>query len=138
EASSFELELISAEPVESSSILGKGAALLLTSPFGERIVHGIVTRFVVIATAQASPARRYELTLKSVFNLLSLRRRTRVFQHLTVPAIVRKVLEDAGISGDHITMRLSGNHAERAYVTQYAETDATFIRRLCEEEGLYF
>ena len=27
---------------------------------------------------------------------------------------------------------------EREYVVQYAETDAAFVRRLCEEEGLYF
>jgi type VI secretion system secreted protein VgrG len=27
---------------------------------------------------------------------------------------------------------------EREYVTQWNETDATFLRRICEEEGLYF
>src|SRR4051812_20193502 len=79
DASSFDLELISHEPVEPAAILGHPAALELTSPFGDRLVHGIVTRFVVVATSQAAPSRRYEVTLRSFFDVLSLRRRTRVF-----------------------------------------------------------
>ena len=72
-ASTFTLELISPEPVEPRAVLGQPAALLLTSAFGERVVHGVVTDFVVVGTSQSAPSRRYELTLRSAFGLLSLR-----------------------------------------------------------------
>src|SRR5262249_6625574 len=87
---------------------------------------------------QARASRCYELTVRSRAHLLSLRRRTRVFQHLTVPEIVPKVLYDAGFGADEVSLALAGKHAAREYVVQYAEDDLSFIRRLCEEEGLYF
>ena len=44
----------------------------------------------------------------------------------------------AGYGVDAIVANLTQAHPPREYVTQYNETDATFLRRLCEEEGLYF
>jgi type VI secretion system secreted protein VgrG len=138
EVSSFDLDLLAPHPVDPSSILGKPAAILLTSPFGQREIHGIISRFTVIATSQPNAARRYRATVASEVHLLTLRRRSLVFQHLTVPAIIEKVLHDAGFPTEHIEKHLAGDHSEREYCVQYAETDAAFIRRLCEEEGLYF
>jgi type VI secretion system secreted protein VgrG len=136
--SRFDLELLSPEPIDPAAILGAPATLRLTTPFAERPIHGIVTRITAIATSQPEPARRYKLTLQSAFHLLTLRRRTRVFQHLTVPAILQQFLKNAGLPDDQFAAQLIDKPAERTYVTQYAETDATFVRRLCEEEGFYF
>jgi type VI secretion system secreted protein VgrG len=137
--SHFELALLStADPVDPTTILGHPGTLLLTTPFGTRPVHGLVTRFTLLATSDPSAVRRYRATLSSAFHLLTLRRRTRVFQHLTVPDLVQKVLRDAGFTADQISLHVTGRHVERAYVVQYAETDAAFIRRICEEEGLFF
>jgi type VI secretion system secreted protein VgrG len=138
EPSSFDLDLIAPEAIDPLSILGQPAAILIPSPFGPREMHGTVTRFTVVATSQAEPARRYRATLSSSFHILSLRRRTQVFQHLTVPAIIEEVLKDAGFPADHFEKYLSSDHPERDYCIQYAETDAAFVRRLCEEDGLYF
>src|SRR5262245_25831837 len=136
EASSFDLELIAPEPVDPASILGKPGTVRLASPFGERLVHGVVARFVVVATSAAGSARRYKLTLRSAMHWMTLRKRTRVFQHLSVPDIIKLVFKDGGFPADHVAVQVTGNHAEREYVTQYAETDAAFVRRLCEEDGL--
>lgn len=138
EASSFELTLVSPEPVDPESVLGQPGALLFTGPFGERPVHGVVTRVTAVATAQTEPARRYRVTFASALRVLSLRRQTRVFQHLSVPDIVAEVMKSAGFSADRVATTLTAAHAPRAYLVQYAETDEAFVRRLCEDEGLYF
>jgi type VI secretion system secreted protein VgrG len=138
EACLLHLEMFGAEPVEAKRVLGKPCVLEVATGFAERVLHGVVTRFAAVATAQVEPGRRYELTVRSAVHLLSLRRRTRVFQHLSVPAIVQSVLHAAGFGADEVILALAATHSEREYVVQYAEDDLTFVRRLCEDEGLYF
>ena len=133
-----DLEMISPEPVEARAVLGKACAVLCATASGERMFHGIVTRFVAIATAQDTDGRRYELTVRSAVHLLSLCRRTRVFQRMSAPELIRQVLDDAGLGADHVALALLSEHAPREYIVQYAEDDLTFVRRLCEDEGLYF
>jgi len=74
----------------------------------------------------------------SRLEVLELRKRSRVYQKLTVPQIVRKVLEEGGYPASSIEERLGDEHAAREYVVQYAESDAAFVRRMCEDDGLYF
>jgi type VI secretion system secreted protein VgrG len=134
----LELLVTSAEAIEPGAVLGRAAAVTLVSRYGERRIMGVVTRFTAIATARTNPRRSYRITLCSGLALLELRRRSRVYQHLTVPAIVQKLLVEGGYPQDRIKLALSEPHAVRDYVIQYAETDATFLRRLCEEDGLYY
>jgi type VI secretion system secreted protein VgrG len=134
----FELDAVAPEPVPAERVLGKACEVTVSTGFAERVLHGVVTRFVAIATAQAVPSRCYELTVRSRAHLLALRKRTRVFQHLSAPAIVQKVLRDAGLGAEEVRLALTSQYAEREYVVQYAEDDLSFVRRLCEDEGLYF
>lgn len=134
----LEIEVVAAEPVDAQRMLRKPCEVLIEADVGERVVHGIVVRVVAMATAQAESARRYEVAVRSAVHRLALRRRTRVFQHLTVPAIVQAVLHDAGFDGQTYSSALTSSYDEREYVVQYAEDDLSFLRRLCEEEGLYF
>jgi type VI secretion system secreted protein VgrG len=137
EASTFEIDLLGRDPIEPAALLGKIAALILAGAQGERAIAGVITRFVAVATTEASSARVYHVTLRSLLATLELTRRPRIFQKTSVPEIVKKVAEAAyGASG--VTLALGGSHAPREYVVQYDETDAAFVRRLCEEEGLYF
>ncbi len=138
EPSRFDLEVVVADPIDPAALLGSAAALRLANAFGERRIHGLVTRVTQIATARSGSGRVYRITLTSAIHPLSLRRRARVFQHSTVPAIVQRVLEDGGYPADRIAMRAAGDHPERGYVVQYDETDLDFVRRLCEEDGLFY
>ncbi|WP_437312618.1 type VI secretion system Vgr family protein [Sorangium sp. So ce385] len=138
QACTFELSIVTNEPLDLDELLGKGCVLRLAGEFDERLVPGFVTRISAVATSQQGSARRYSATVRSGLALLELRRDTKVFQHKTVPAIVREVLERCGYAGDRVREQLVQPHAEREYVVQYAETCAAFITRLCEEEGLYF
>jgi type VI secretion system secreted protein VgrG len=60
----------------------------------------------------------------------------RVFQDMTAPDIVKKVLDGAGVK-DH-EWRLEGSYPKRVYTSQYRESDWAFIRRLLSEEGIAF
>lgn len=133
------LELFAPEPVKARDVLGNACAVAVTGARGAaRIVHGVVTRFSAIATAQASSGRRYEMIVRSAIHLLSLRRSARVFQHLTAPDLVARVVTEAGLPASAIDRSLARAYPEREYVVQYDEDDLTFLRRICEEDGLYF
>lgn len=138
EPSRFESTFLSPEPIDADALLGTAGAIALVSRFSERVVHGVITRVSALATSHHDAARRYRVTLASAVDVLSLRRRSRVFQHITVPKLIERVLREGGYPEGAISHQLLGEHAEREHVTQYEETDAAFIRRLCEEEGLYF
>jgi type VI secretion system secreted protein VgrG len=68
---------------------------------------------------------------------LTRKRNNRIFQDMTAPDIIMKVLSDAGFSAD-TTNALSQSRTKREYCVQYGETDFDFIARLMEEEGIYF
>ena len=61
-----------------------------------------------------------------------------MFQQLAVPDIVKLVFQAAAFPDAAIALELAEAHPPREYVTQYFETDEAFIRRICEEEGIYF
>lgn len=134
----FELELIAPETVALREMLGRGCILRISAAFGERLVRGVVFSATKIATTQAHSARLYRVRMTSELELLSLRRRSRVFQHLSTPAILERVLADGGFPAARMKLELADEHAEKEYVVQYDETDLGFVRRMCEEEGLYF
>lgn len=71
--------------------------------------------------------------------LMALAQRTdsRIFQSLTVPQIVDRVLS-AGLQPYQRTARqsLNATYAQRDYCVQYRETDLAFVQRLLAEEGI--
>ncbi|APR87916.1 Putative VGR-related protein [Minicystis rosea] len=137
EAVTLELSFVSLDPVDAAAVLRRPCAVEIGAGSASRTIVGVVTRIAAMATSLADNARKYRATIRSPFALLEHRRRSRVFQHLSVPAIVEHVLAEGGYS-DAIQMALQAPHDARTYVVQYAESDAAFVRRLCEEEGLYF
>jgi len=86
--------------------------------------EGTLTRFEVVIVPQI-----YKLSLSS---------RTRIFQEMSVPDIVKKILNEAGIPGDEIEWKLSGKHEKRDFILQYHESNLDFCHRLLEGEGIYY
>ncbi|UVJ45953.1 type VI secretion system tip protein VgrG [Pseudomonas sp. LS1212] len=78
---------------------------------------------------------RYHLTLVPALHYLKFSHNQRIFQHLTVPQIVAKVLQGHGIQADAFTFNVSTS-PEREYSTQYGESDFEFIQRLLSEDGI--
>lgn len=120
--------------IKPEDLLGKPASVsveLLSS--GKRHFHGLVCAMGTTGT----DGRRfgYRMTLRPWLWLLTRRADTRVFQHMTAEAILKKVFEP--FSPDY-EFRLEGSLPTYDYCVQYRETDFNFVSRLMEQEGLYY
>ena len=130
------LELIAPEPLsEPRALVGKACAVLLEGSFDSRPLHGVVRRVVHLISADPGGTRLYRVTMTSALGLLELRRDSRVFQHLSGPEIATTLLEEAGAPPDR---ELQQTHPAIRYRTQYDEPSLTFLRRICEEQGLWY
>ncbi len=77
----------------------------------------------------------YHLTIVPRLWLLTQRRNHRIFQHLTIPEIVKKIFEKYEIEAD---WTLDDDHPKREYTVQYGETDFAFVSRLFELAGISY
>jgi len=133
----FELELVSERPdLDLESLLHQSAFLAFTASGGG--IHGQVYR-----AAQGESGKRltrYRLVLVPRLAYLTHRTNQRIFQNLSAPQIIARVLEEHGIlAGDGHRFDLGPViYPERDYCVQYDETDLHFIQRLCEEEGIHY
>lgn len=129
------LELVGERPdLDLESLLHQPAFLTFGPDNGG--LHGHVYR-----VAQGDSGKRlthYQITLAPRLAYLAHRHNQRIFQHLSVPQIIGKVLADHGIQADTWRFQLNAEYRPRLYCVQYTESDLHFIQRLCEEEGLHF
>ena len=133
----FELELVSEHPdIDLESLLQQSAFLAFAGSGAG--IHGHIYH-----AAQGESGKRltrYRLVLVPRLAYLTHRTNQRIFQHLSVPQIIARVLEEHGIlAGDSHRFDLGPViYPERDYCVQYDETDLHFIQRLCEEEGIHY
>ncbi|MFO0586099.1 MAG: type VI secretion system tip protein TssI/VgrG [Polyangiaceae bacterium] len=137
-ASRFEITAGTTSTLDAKALLRAPCGITLETRYGERTLAGVVLRVTAVATARTTSERTYRFTVASRLALLEFRRRSRVFQNKSIVDIVRSVLEEGGYRPGDIHVETADSHAPRRYIVQYDETDATFVRRLCEDEGLFF
>ncbi|MBV8226626.1 MAG: hypothetical protein JO232_15715 [Verrucomicrobia bacterium] len=65
--------------------------------------------------------------------LLKKKFRSRIFQHITVPDILRQLFQ-----GLDVKYEISETYYPRDYCVQYRESDFNFASRLMEDEGIYY
>jgi type VI secretion system secreted protein VgrG len=131
--------LISSEDreVRLADVVGKNATLTIQPAEGTpRHVSGIVSRFRHVEDGKNISI--YHATIVPKLWRSRHRHDSRIFQAVSVPDIIVKVLEGAGLSGSDYRLALSGSYAAREYCVQYREADMVFLSRLMEEEGIYY
>jgi type VI secretion system secreted protein VgrG len=136
--STWELDLLSADPLDPVAGLESVAALVIADTL-EGLTRSI--GLVVTAIAPLGSDRegfRTRVTLAPPHALLAQSAGYRIFQEKTAPEIVTEVLEGAGVGGAHLVFRLSGSYEKRMHCAQYAETDWAFIERLLADEGIAY
>lgn len=130
------LDLSSHDPdIDFAGLLDNEA--LFTLWHGERpirYVHGLISRF----TIGHSGFRRthYHAVVEPHLARLDLCSNWRIFQQLSVPQILDKVLEQHRLSNRQLF--ITAPHQPREYCVQAGETDLHFLARLAAEEGLLF
>ncbi len=99
-------------------------------------IHGIITKLE--CSGFSGSLEHYSVTLEPALSLLDMGINFRIFQQKNVPDIVRQILNEAHMSEQDYSFRLSETYLKRDYCTQYNETNADFFHRLLTEEGLFY
>lgn len=122
----------------SEALLGAGCTLQLERAGEGRRVHGIIHR--VEALGSVAGRTRVRVEAAPALYLLSQRRDTRFWQHMSAPQILLEVLKGP-LAGLGRSLRLDLDEAAyrpREYCVQYRETDLEFAARLMREEGIVY
>ncbi len=132
----FHLDLLAENSKRSSvkfdKLLGQRVAIRLELPDEQqRYFHGICSRVSQGGTDQTFTS--YHMEIVPQFWLLTRTAQSRIFQHVSVPDILKKVL-----AGVDVKFEIQGTFQKRDFCVQYRETDFNFASRLMEEEGIYY
>lgn len=132
----YEMTLASEDPaIDLHQLLGKPMSLALQLLDGsDRYFHGIATRCAQVASHGQFAG--YKVTLRPWLWLLTRTSDCRIFQHLSIPQIIKQVFRDLGFSDFEDS--LSQPYREWEYCVQYRETSFDFVSRLMEQEGIYY
>ncbi len=133
---SFQLDLLAENKKKSQvlfeKLLGAELTVRVNVPGGPpRYFGGICSQFS--QGNQDSNFTVYQAEIVPQFWLLTRKTCSRIFQHLSVPEILKQVLD-----GLKVTYHCVREHERREYCVQYRETDFDFASRLMEEEGIYY
>jgi type VI secretion system secreted protein VgrG len=131
---SFQLDLLAenTKDIAFDKLLGQPVSVSLAMPGGKtRTFNGICSRFSQGGRDNTFTA--YRLEMVPALWLLTRRAQSRIFQQLSVPDILKKVL-----TGLDVSWEIQGTFQPRDYCVQYRETDFNFASRLMEEEGIYY
>jgi type VI secretion system secreted protein VgrG len=121
--------------VDTAALLGTDAVVTVTlGDDSKRHFHGIVTR----AGLESASGKKigWRLQLRPWLWKLTRRADSRIFQNMTVEAILKQVFQH--YPGGDVVFELQGSYTPRLYCVQYRETDFNFASRLMEEEGIYY
>jgi type VI secretion system secreted protein VgrG len=132
----YELQLTSKDDsIDLNQLLGKPVSLSLQlSAGGSRYFHGVVSR--CSQNVDTGQFASYQVTLRPWLWLLTRTSDCRIFQHLTIPQIIKQVFRDLGFSD--FEDALTRPYREWEYCVQYRESSFDFVSRLMEQEGIYY
>lgn len=131
---SFQVELVAdnSAAVPFEQLVGQSATLQVAlQGGGTRQINGMISRFAQGARGHGQTAYSAELVPR-VWTLTRIAR-SRIFQELSVPDILARIL-----LGYDVDFRIQGTFQPRDYVVQYRESDFDFASRLMEEEGIFY
>jgi type VI secretion system secreted protein VgrG len=130
----FDLDFIAPldKPIVFKDVLGKLGAISLQMPDNSlRYFQGLIVRLA--QGIRDDTFLTYKATLAPPVWLLTKRTQSRIFQHVSVPEILKAVF-----NGFKVAYQIQGTFNARDYCVQYRESDFAFASRLMEEEGLYY
>jgi type VI secretion system secreted protein VgrG len=131
--------------IDLGAIVGQPAGLRIISGFvnvaggGARVWSGLCSYMEQVRGERRPSAKEqslYYLRIVPTLWLTTHRTGNRIFQHLTIPEIVAKVLGEWRI--DHVFRVDKGQYPKHEYRVQYGETDFQFVSRLLEEAGIAY
>ncbi|PAO20618.1 type IV secretion protein Rhs [Enterobacter cloacae] len=144
----YRIEFTSADhAISKEMMLMKAASLTLQAPVDQgygikiqqpvRVIQGVVSGLERLGTSKDET--RYAVTLEPRLALLDRSHQNAIYQDMSVPQIVEKILRERhGMRGQDFLFSLTREYPRREQVTQYGENDLHFITRLLGEVGIWF
>ncbi len=139
----FEIEVtaVSTQGIDAEALLGQRATLVFL-----RGDDGLEVRRmfgIIAAVHDGFESESAHWTCRFSFrpraHRMTLQETLDIFLDLTVPEIVEKKLQAAGLAKDKdYDLRLASAYPKREFVVQYKETDLAFVSRLTEHLGISF
>lgn len=145
---SYRIEFTSRDHgISKEMMLMKPGSLTLQAPIDQgygikiqqplRVIQGMVTGFERLGTSKDET--HYALTLRPRLALLDRSHQNAIYQDMSVPQIVEKILRERhGMRGQDFLFSLTKEYPRREQVMQYGENDLHFITRLLGEVGIWF
>ncbi|EMJ7956048.1 type IV secretion protein Rhs [Enterobacter sp. AS-1] len=145
---SYRIEFTSGDhAISKEMMLMKPGSLTLQAPVDQgygikvqqavRTLQGVVTGFERLSTS--ADETHYALTLRPRLALLDRSHQNAIYQDMSVPQIVEKILRERhNMRGQDFLFSLSKEYPRREQVMQYGEDDLHFITRLLGEVGIWF
>lgn len=131
---SFQIDLMAEDytKIKFEKLLGQKITVTLRLPDEKkRYFNGICSR--ISQGGRDESFTYYRMEIVPQLWLLTRNAQSRIFQHVTVPEILKQVLE-----GLDVSLEIQGAFHPRDYCVQYRETDFNFASRLMEEEGIFY
>lgn len=125
--------------IDLTGLLGSSMTVTIATEDGfKRHFNGMVCEAAQtgVETVEKLVFAQYGVRLVPKPWLLGQKVDCRIYPDMSVPDIVKSVLNDAGYTD--VKLSLSGNYAKREYCVQYREDCLNFISRLMEQEGIYY
>ncbi|MCS2151287.1 type VI secretion system tip protein VgrG [Scandinavium goeteborgense] len=144
----YRIEFTSADhAISKDMMLMKAASLTLQAPVDQgygikmqqavRTLQGVVSGFERLSTSKDET--HYALTLQPRLALLDRSHQNAIYQDMSVPQIVEKILRERhSMRGQDFLFSLAKEYPRREQVMQYGEDDLHFITRLLGEVGIWF
>lgn len=144
----YRIEFTSADhAISKDMMLMKAASLTLQAPVDQgygikmqqavRTLQGVVSGFERLSTSKDET--HYALTLQPRLALLDRSHQNAIYQDMSVPQIVEKILRERhNMRGQDFLFALAKEYPRREQVMQYGEDDLHFITRLLGEVGIWF
>lgn len=109
----------------------------LPDPAPLRTLHGVICGFKRLGRSRDES--QYQVTLVPRLALLAHSHQQAIYQYLSVPEIVEKILRERhGFQGQDFLFTLAHTYPKREQVMQFEEDDLRFISRLLAEVGIWF
>jgi type VI secretion system secreted protein VgrG len=133
----FELELFSKDDdIKYGSIIGTNVSFLVQHlpETHSRYFNGFVTSFG--HGRHVGRFTSYHATVRPWLWFLGLTSDCRIFQKMTAPDVIKKVLDESAVA--EYEDKLTGSYQAKDWCVQYNETNLAFVSRIMETEGIYY
>jgi type VI secretion system secreted protein VgrG len=142
----YEVNVVCRSPnpdIDLETIVGKAALLTIHSGNPElntplRTWEGTCSSMQLLKTEEEPGAKgvsTYALQIVPRMWLMHHNREHRIFQRIKIPDLVEKLLGEWEVE---VSRKLSSEYKELDYVTQYGESDFSFVSRLLERAGITY